>query len=176
MKTTTKNCLNCEQEFQARLSEIRRGNGKFCSTSCSSKYAAKQRPPKEPNCECALCGKKFYKKPYSLTKSKSGLFFCCRAHKDAAQRIGGIEEIMPPHYGAGVYGDSKAYRKIAFAHYSHKCCHCGYNEHPEILQVHHKDRDHKNNDISNLEVLCPTCHTWQHYLTQSGLYNAMKKT
>jgi 5-methylcytosine-specific restriction endonuclease McrA len=43
-----------------------------------------------------------------------------------------------------------------------KCERCGYSEHPEILGVHHKDRNRHNNDLSNLEVLCPTCHSLEH--------------
>lgn len=43
------------------------------------------------------------------------------------------------------------------------CCNrCGYTEEPRILQVHHKDRDRKNNKIENLEVLCPNCHRLHH--------------
>ena len=27
-----------------------------------------------------------------------------------------------------------------------------------LLELHHKDRDHKNSLVSNLELLCPNCH------------------
>lgn len=74
---------------------------------------------------------------------------------------------MPPHYGTG----SGDYRKIAFEHYPEQCNRCGFKEHMEILQVHHKDCDTQNNKPENLEVLCPNCHNWEHYLTCSGLYN-----
>ena len=165
------NCLNCKKEFITIKSEVRRGNGKFCSINCSSQYTHKQKPKPEQNCECALCGKKFYKNPTKLKNSKSGLYFCCRSHKDQAQRIGGIKEIMPSHYGTGIYANSEAYRKIAFSHYDKKCNRCGYETHPEILHVHHKDRNTRNNKPENLEILCPNCHTWEHYTTCTGLYN-----
>lgn len=42
------------------------------------------------------------------------------------------------------------------------CNRCGYDEHPRILGVHHIDRNKKNNDLSNLEVLCPNCHSLEH--------------
>lgn len=51
-----------------------------------------------------------------------------------------------------------------------ECVICGYKEHPEILQVHHIDRNRSNNIKSNLEVLCPNCHTWEHYQNQDGLF------
>lgn len=42
-----------------------------------------------------------------------------------------------------------------------KCELCGYSEHPEILEVHHiiPRCDGGKNEDSNLQVLCPNCHT-----------------
>lgn len=31
------------------------------------------------------------------------------------------------------------------------------------LHVHHKDRDKSNGDLSNLEILCPSCHMSEHH-------------
>jgi 5-methylcytosine-specific restriction endonuclease McrA len=49
-----------------------------------------------------------------------------------------------------------------------KCERC---RHPvyQILQVHHKDRDRGNNDLSNLELICPNCHYEEHYKENSWL-------
>lgn len=42
-----------------------------------------------------------------------------------------------------------------------KCESCGlthwYGE-PILLEIHHKDGDRYNNELENLEVLCPNCH------------------
>ena len=43
------------------------------------------------------------------------------------------------------------------------CERCGYNK-LEILQVHHKDRNRLNNDLNNLELICPNCHYEEHHL------------
>ena len=44
--------------------------------------------------ECAYCGKKFIRLNSKLNNSKSGIYFCCREHKDLAQRIEfGLKEI-----------------------------------------------------------------------------------
>ena len=51
------------------------------------------------------------------------------------------------------------YRKLAFAHYRDRlfCAHCGFGI-PEVLEVAHLDCCRENNDVSNLVLLCPTCH------------------
>lgn len=45
---------------------------------------------------------------------------------------------------------------------------CGYNK-IEILHVHHKDRNRKNNDLDNLKLICPNCHYEEHHLEKSWL-------
>lgn len=107
---------------------------------------------------CAYCGKEFHIPKSRLNKSKSGLYFCCREHKDAAQRIdsGKDFEIMrPKHYEADY---STNYRQTAFRLYPHKCCVCGWDEDERILEVHHKDENHDNNNPDNLCIVCPICH------------------
>lgn len=37
----------------------------------------------------------------------------------------------------------------------------------QILQVHHVDRNRNNNNLKNLELLCPNCHASEHYLKKS---------
>jgi hypothetical protein len=43
-----------------------------------------------------------------------------------------------------------------------KCEGCSYDTEPSILGIHHKDGNRKNNELSNLAVLCPNCHSLQH--------------
>lgn len=50
----------------------------------------------------------------------------------------------------------------------HDCTRCGYNK-KEILQVHHKDKKRENNNLENLELICPNCHFEEHYLEKSWL-------
>lgn len=43
----------------------------------------------------------------------------------------------------------------------YKCECCGlteWNGKPIALELHHKDGNHYNNDLTNLEILCPNCH------------------
>lgn len=170
-KTESRNCLQCGTLFQASVRELKRGNAKFCSLKCSAAYHGKMRPVPEPNQICAWCGEPVYRTKSKLPLSKSGLYFCCRAHKDAAQRLGGIKEIMPPHYGTSI--GKSAYRRIAFTNFDARCSQCGYHKLP-VLQVHHIDGNHQNNDLQNLAILRPTCHEEQHYLAKTGRYASNK--
>lgn len=151
------NCLHCKIEFTPPLREVKRGNGKFCSLKCSSSYAAQQRANALPrNATCALCGIAFRKSPSKLATAEQ--HFCCREHKDIAQkRVNGI--IILPHYGTGM----ARYRSLALDLYGAKCNRCGFDRHEAALDVHHKDRNRLNNDPSNLEVLCRNCHGIEHY-------------
>lgn len=43
-----------------------------------------------------------------------------------------------------------------------KCEICGvseWNGHKIVLQLHHLDGDHNNNNLDNLQILCPNCHS-----------------
>ena len=108
--------------------------------------------------KCAYCGKDFDKKISSLSNSKSGLYFCCREHKDLAQRIESgqiFSSLRPSHYGKDIIMN---YRKTAFEVYPHKCFICGWDEDEDILEVHHLNENHSDNRVENLRIICPTCH------------------
>lgn len=105
---------------------------------------------------CDYCGKEFFRSPSKIQNSKSGLQFCCRECKDAAQRIeNNFEAIWPSHYKNG---EQVHYRKLAFQNYDYKCAVCGWDEDKDILEVHHIDEDRSNNKLNNLIILCPICH------------------
>lgn len=166
----TKTCLNCPTTFEARPIDVQRGHAKFCSRSCFHSHMHKQRKPKPPNLTCAYCQAPFYRNATKRRKSKSGLFFCCKNHKDLASRLSfGLTKIQPSHYGLGngIY----AYRRNAIEHYGAACQNCNYNKIVEVLEVHHIDRDRTNNTLTNLRVLCPTCHDETHFLSKTGKWN-----
>ena len=158
MKTVTKNCLFCKKEFEASLKEVNRGYGKFCSIVCSNDN--KRLKPKKPdNVNCSNCGKSCRKTQSDIQAAKTGMLFCSRECKDESQ----LKGLLP----VGHYWTSRQYRKLAFREKPQKCEICGYNKYPEILEVHHKDQNRYNNQITNLEILCPTCHSEQHFILRN---------
>ncbi len=145
-------CETCSATFRANIKEIKRGNGRFCSLSCSS-----SRKRVKNNTTCANCGTGVYRNTSKQKGSKSKLFFCSRSCKDSAQKLGGISEIMPKHYGTG----KESYRK-KFDVSLLECSRCGYNEFSCAVEIHHKDEDRNNNTIDNLLALCANCHRGLH--------------
>jgi 5-methylcytosine-specific restriction endonuclease McrA len=58
----------------------------------------------------------------------------------------------------------RAMTKRKFRELAGKCARCGWNLEVLVLHVHHIDHDHRNENPSNWEVLCPTCHKHHHFL------------
>jgi hypothetical protein len=55
-------------------------------------------------------------------------------------------------------------RKYLFEKFNNKCCLCGWCEVNKTtrkipLEVDHIDGDFRNNEINNLRLLCPNCHS-----------------
>lgn len=156
-------CKEHSIEFSTSAECFMRGSADIRGMCPQCKVEKKQFQHAESRVElkCAYCGETFIRAKSKLENSKSGLYFCCREHKDLAQRLGSgsqFDNLRPDHYGIITSASSEAYRNLAFRHYPHKCAVCGYNEEPRILQVHHKDSNRSNNDVSNLCILCPNCH------------------
>lgn len=63
---------------------------------------------------------------------------------------------------------------IELGYKENKCELCGISEwmgKPVKLQLHHIDGDHDNNELSNLQILCPNCHS----MTDNfGVYNSKR--
>ena len=144
-------CKYCRKSFLCYIKRTRQ----YCSHDCSYK----DRSNKESNVNCAHCGKGFYRNQSKQKNSKSGLFFCDKECKCEAQRIGGIKEIMPAHYGTGFgrfsYRDKFTENELV-------CGRCGYDEFSCGIDIHHKDKNRENNSKENLIPLCSCCHRGLH--------------
>lgn len=68
-------------------------------------------------------------------------------------------------------------RLIKEGYFKYECCNCKrteWNNHPIPLELHHKDNNHKNNNIQNLTILCPNCHAVHHQLDRD-YHNSISK-
>jgi len=88
---------------------------------------------------CEGCGKKVYKTPYALKRHRR--HFCSLRCMHA----------NPTRKRLSARWSGKIKQQIE------QCQICGWSE-PDILEVHHKDGNSRNNDHRNLLVVCPNCH------------------
>ncbi len=127
-------------------------NKTYCSNSCCAcACAIRKRARKEGyqfetvprNCE--HCGKEFQMKKCHAYKTR----FCSRQCRISARPF--------PNNRHGV-------RRAAIRRGvpMDKCELCGYCDHPEILTMHHKDLNPRNNKRENLIPVCPNCHSLEH--------------
>lgn len=109
---------------------------------------------------CLNCGKELHQ-----SRSSFGKFCDNRCQQDYihAQWI----EDWKAGKNSGVvgeYGTSKHLRKYFFEKYNNCCQLCGWGEENPYtgtipLELHHVDGDYTNNAESNLQLLCPNCHS-----------------
>lgn len=143
---TLRYCEECKSAVYAP----RHVSTRFCNKACRGLFGRRTRVTKV----CATCNASFEMQPSKQRNSKSGHYFCTRKCKDAAQRVGGLTDIQPSHYGNGL----SRYRKRAIEAYGAVCKSCGYSEHTKMLDVDHINSNRKDNSVENLQVLCVWCH------------------
>lgn len=148
-------CKMCHGEFITRHDQP----NECCSIACRANFKKKQIER-----TCAACGKCFSRK--ASHKTKSGLDFCSMQCKNNSQKIGGIQAIMPSHYGKGSY--SHTYRRIyceanSISVSQLACARCGYCEFECGIDIHHIDENRDNNSKDNLIALCSPCHRALHF-------------
>ena len=135
-------CRQCKNGFEAREK-----NRLFCSSSCSAKYnnTGKIRRTLKT---CLYCEKQL---------SRSNKTYCNNVCQQAAQRKNKLESGLEKC-------SSKFIRAITIEKFGPKCMKCGWCEINPItgkvpIELNHIDGNSNNNDLSNLELLCPNCHS-----------------
>lgn len=147
-------CEICKVEFPTRLNRL----GKCCSRKCTAKLSSLNNSTLS---QCTWCKKDFRRKNSQLTtdKSKSGLYFCTRKCKDEAQKLGGVQEIMPSHFGTRE--SAYSLKDCDLLGFLEKCVDCGIDKR-YLLTLHHIDGNRENNIKTNLEIVCGNCHMKRH--------------
>jgi len=134
-----KTCVVCSAEFT--VTTTRSDTAKYCSNLCKGR-AMKGRGSVEH--ECLHCHAKFFDSPSKNRK------YCSRTCINKASKT-----TWKPTF-------TTVRKKMLQREMLKSCERCGYDAQPSILGVHHKDRNTGNNCLSNLEVLCPNCHSLEH--------------
>lgn len=145
-------CQICGKKIYRRPVEIKRNNGRvFCSITCYGKSCRKESP-------CLVCGKLILASLNKKTCSRS----CANKHrKDIKYKLNSPKDKVK----------TQGLLKIRLLKIrGNKCERCSFGKY-EILQIHHKDKNRNNNNLSNLELICPNCHSEEHYLDKSWVKN-----
>ncbi len=139
-------CIICQTPIYRRPGVLIQNNGKaYCSQACYG-ISCRQEIP------CLVC-----KTPMLSGANKQTCSRSC-ANKS---RIGIKYKTRRPSKDKVV--TSRILKKRLMKERGSLCQRCQYNVY-EILQVHHIDRNRDNNNLNNLELLCPNCHTSEHYM------------
>jgi predicted nucleic acid-binding Zn ribbon protein len=144
------NCIVCGKSIYRRPFEIKRNEGRvYCSVECYGISCRKENP-------CIICGKPILAHYKKKTCSRA----CANKLRNGIKyKIGQRKSKV------------KAYKTLKLRLLKcrgRKCERCGYDRF-EILQVHHIDENRDNNELENLELICPNCHFEEHLLEKSWL-------
>ena len=151
---------------------------------------------RNPNTTCIICKNPIYRRPIEI-KTNKGNVFCnqvcygislrkekpcvvCKVPILASANKKTCSRGCANRYRIGIkYKMNRPRDKVKSQHAlklrlldvrGRQCERCSYDKY-EILHVHHKDKDRSNNNLDNLELICPNCHYEEHYLVKSWLKN-----
>jgi ribosomal protein S26 len=134
-------CKFCNTAF-----EYSKRTNKFCGHSCAAAYNNKgvRRHGKSQKSECVNCGKEITNEKYCNIN--------CQKHHQMMEKI------------EGNTASSRTVKKYLIFKYGDKCQRCGWCEiHPITgnvpIELEHIDGNHRNNNLNNVILLCPNCHS-----------------
>lgn len=143
-------CVICNKPIYRRPVQLQKTNGKaYCTMACYGISCRNEIP-------CLVCGKPILGGLHKKTCSRS----CSNTYRAGIKyKIGRPRDKVVME---------RAMKIRLLEERGKKCEKCGYNKY-EILQVHHKNRNRKDNSRKNLELICPNCHYEEHFLEKSWL-------
>ncbi len=153
-KPNTK-CGLCDNMVYRRPNILQQNGGRaFCSMVCYGLFCRKE-------VACVVCGKLILASQNKKTCSRA----CANKHRSGIKY-----KINSPN---DKVKSQRALKIRLLENRGKKCERCDYSKY-EILQVHHKDRNRKNNSVDNLELICPNCHFEEHFLEKSWMRDINK--
>ncbi len=154
-----KECEVCGTLFKTTPSSLQQ----YC---CSNKCRDIRRRKIRIKSHCKICGKEI---EYICSRNKVYCSTYCKIEGLAIRK-------RKEYENKGLYNqfrNGKALKKYLIEKY-HKCFFCGWDINTEILEMHHKDRNRRNNLLENVLLVCPNCHTLEHYNNKDGQFKNNK--
>ena len=162
-ESNPKLCLYCGKPLPYKEHKRK----KFCSLSCAASYnnQSKRTQNHVENRYCKHCGTLIIKRPNETWQDYNRKQFCNNTCKWEHYRESYITQCKNGEV-SGIVGDdlSEIIRQYLINKAGNKCSKCGWHEvNPHTnkipLEIHHIDGNPYNNVESNLDVLCPNCHS-----------------
>lgn len=150
-RTTIRRCAICGTECEA---SVHTSNNKVRCPNCQSKLSKQKQAALNMGITKCLC----CSKDLSQTQTKYCSITCQHRLESKLKFIQLSEGTASGKLLTG------AMRRILIELRGHKCECCGWDKiNPKTglrpLQIHHIDGDCLNNNLENLQVLCPNCHS-----------------
>lgn len=146
-------CIICDDKFYAKPSHKAKGWGKYCSKECQ--YSGQRTGT---TVTCTVCDKDSYKNKNSMTRSKSGKYFCSKS----CQTVWRNSQYRGAKHLNWKTGKASYRANLLRTGRQQVCERCKITD-KRLLAVHHIDRNRDNNNLSNLMWLCHNCHYLVHH-------------
>lgn len=170
-------CKHCKEEFDFTRTTEKANHSRHCSKnpakaasyvkiaeSLQKKHNTTLGEKTDFEVECSHCGTNFTVRERSKTFPAKTAYYCSRS---CANANGGLAK------GESYRNKDDAevhYRTVCERHHTMRCIICAEEN---IIEVHHYDFDHSNDDFKNLVPMCPTHHQYVHsrfrHLVQSKI-------
>jgi hypothetical protein len=146
-------CHKCGNEFYKKPYLLKRHDKHFCKRKCQIAFIRESNP--RIKLACTHCGDPIERRRSELRKSYNNIYFCDNTCKNRHLNSIRWEDLENTTSHAHK-------RELVMARHNSKCIACGYGEDLRMIDVHHMDGNHQNNDLSNLYPACVWCHTRHH--------------
>ncbi len=147
-------CKICQRDFEAKQSRLQKGWAKYCS-----KYCQYESQKVGKILECTTCSKEIYRNNKDQSRSKSKKYFCSKTCQTSWRN----SVLYSGSDHSNWAGGESSYRSRLLRSKRQKICEKCLNIDVRVLAVHHKDKNRKNNTLSNLIWLCHNCHYLVHH-------------
>ena len=144
------NCRKCDKEFVPK-----KGTINYCSISCRNSRSFSDQTKEKKSC---ITKRKWLDGTYSLVDWEN-------VNNDVEKISKSLDVWEKKSYDRLFNGEKlhiQTLRKLLIGDVDSCCELCNTSEwlgSPITLEIHHIDGNNKNNELSNLQILCPNCHS-----------------